>query len=1636
MIFTANPYAFAQTGESAQDDELPSDFEYAELPLINNGTDSSLFPGYSIEDIHGAVDASGAKTVSSLFSDEAFELFSREIDRIADFSPAEDAEVSAVLGKVESFMVSGGVGSYLDNGDLLMGSEIGLTENKTDKVKVLGEDSNGSGWIYIVDADALCWQVMDEDGIGIEGALVSISYLDDEGKRVTQSVVTTDGHTPGIAAFDKIPERFFGIVDIQAPGYRSVSILDKQMGRKGQYDIILEETKDDDLYIRGVDLSGKDMINEETDINLMEMDTEDLCLKVLVTKSGSSEFPSSIELYSETREKTVATLSQSSGYEYDSNTRVYSASGRWAEKASGLLEEGDVLSVRFGGEEKKLEHVTVKNALFTPGTKQTQMPLTAKPMPGAISDRLEGSGVLNMTFQVLQVPITIGFFPDGNMILMASYDITNLDKNTQYKFSSLFEKSWNPKNLETADSSFEIFERDFWENTEKVKAGDVVLESDDKIIAIPDKNYNFSMSFSVFLRSCYNKETDDSYGSGGIMFSGSFKGGVTEYFLFTAGAIVIPAYIGFEAGITINTAINVNFNIDQPPIGEENDPKWTYASAGDTDFSARIEVLVGFSVFGGVGVKGVLGAGATGYVNMDIAAVLAKGKASPFTEDPHCFIDVLYGLTLNYYLLIYSGNIVIECATDAKRIYDSNGEEDPELLSEMDFEFRDLSLETCADDLVPVLTDDGSVHDPAFELRDGNPSLDLESSTVDIDVNTYPDNQLQFVTTKNYTALFRIVSNGQKAVLMYQLQNRDTGNLSPTFYMVPLPDGDTRSVSEFVAVPNKTDSNDPRYCDKVYIAAILADNGLSDENERMRSTDVATMVVDLDDRYTVSASIASDPAKKGEYVYSAPMPAGREDYCVVAYAATRLINENGESVNGLKELLGAIPGKTSYFLSTYSDDAHSQRVFYGLGSDKVHSTGAIAPGEPCFWYADTLRSSDKWLVMKGVGSNGYFSETDTRCFMRVDIEGLVDAADIYAGKDVFNPLVTNWQYVNGCNYFVIGGSVYWMNKSSSAGSYSWETEKIEGGSGIISADKRYVMITNNDQSAVYIVGVIEDYEVDVEEGTVSKGANRAQVHTITVDKNWSTGEEKAVVHGPLTLNFAKGEVITSFTAVYNPESSQGSGLTIAYDAPIERREVSAQAGEAVRARLWMQNASKGLLVTKVTIPNYLVRQGQPFIELLLTVRNYGYARENPIPYKITDENGTVLVQTDGTNDYSGEMFYTGDELYPGESRVDRILIRPNPDWTLSSEHEIIAEVTGAYTYNGSLDDMTEVKAFVRADNMSLSARNTLIGGKHYVSTAVTNNTIIGNTPPIIRAEFDYEDGREKTMSFRYPTAELLHQFDPEDEEKAEQVYHYDIDMDIIWEEGLKEGLRGIYFSLVDEEGRQQSNEVIYLQNPEEAQPGKVEGVMTDDDGEALAGVTVGLFEKGSDEPLQTAVSDENGAFSFIGLKAGNYTISIKDVPEGYIPGDEANITADGSGGTIPVTMSCRVIRGNVTLVIRDEKDPEKTLTGARVSVFKDVKKIAELEEVAGGAYEAYSLPYGSYTIRIDKAPEGYVVTGIEDFSITEDGLTVYVYATGRIKDPDSPGTGDMKLVPLYILFMIASMALVLWLNKKIKKVKV
>ena len=138
---------------------------------------------------------------------------------------------------------------------------------------------------------------------------------------------------------------------------------------------------------------------------------------------------------------------------------------------------------------------------------------------------------------------------------------------------------------------------------------------------------------------------------------------------------------------------------------------------------------------------------------------------------------------------------------------------------------------------------------------------------------------------------------------------------------------------------------------------------------------------------------------------------------------------------------------------------------------------------------------------------------------------------------------------------------------------------------------------------------------------------------------------------------------------------------------------------------------------------------------------------------------------------------------------------------------------------------------------------------------------------------------------------------------VEQAYHYDLDMDKIWEDGLKEGLLGIYFSLVNEDGEQTSNEAVFVENPAEERPeiphGDIKVTLTDaDDPEKLlSGAVFGIYNDAG-ERIGELKETAPGVYEISDVPAGEYTVKLEKAPKGYKAEGEYKATISKDGVTI------------------------------------------------------------------------------------------------------------------------------------------
>ena len=204
------------------------------------------------------------------------------------------------------------------------------------------------------------------------------------------------------------------------------------------------------------------------------------------------------------------------------------------------------------------------------------------------------------------------------------------------------------------------------------------------------------------------------------------------------------------------------------------------------------------------------------------------------------------------------------------------------------------------------------------------------------------------------------------------------------------------------------------------------------------------------------------------------------------------------------------------------------------------------------------------------------------------------------------------------------------------------------------------------------------------------------------------------------------------------------------------------------------------------------------------------------------------------------------------------------------------------------------------------------------------------------------------------------------------------------------------------EGKSIVNELIF---------GEVHGMKKDDNGNGLGGATIGLFTTEGKEPIMTTVSAEDGSFSFKDVPYGEYVVREISAPEKYVMDDkpyDVKIAADGD--VVEIEITNKLIHGNVQLTKVDANYPDHHLSGAEFEIYQNGELIGKMEELSDGVYEMDDLPYGDYTLKETKAPEGfYLDENTYAFSIKEDGKTVIVENEAGKGFINNAQVGDIRI---------------------------
>ena len=200
------------------------------------------------------------------------------------------------------------------------------------------------------------------------------------------------------------------------------------------------------------------------------------------------------------------------------------------------------------------------------------------------------------------------------------------------------------------------------------------------------------------------------------------------------------------------------------------------------------------------------------------------------------------------------------------------------------------------------------------------------------------------------------------------------------------------------------------------------------------------------------------------------------------------------------------------------------------------------------------------------------------------------------------------------------------------------------------------------------------------------------------------------------------------------------------------------------------------------------------------------------------------------------------------------------------------------------------------------------------------------------------------------------------------------------------------------EGEAISNKLVY---------GSVNGKKTDEDGKALGGAVIGIFQTGTEEftaenAIQTTTSADDGSFSFAKVPYGSWIIREVESPKGFVLSEEEiPVTIGEVDEVVEIELANYRIRGNIELTKVDKDYPDNKLTGAEFEVYadtngngeldKDDKLMGKMGELDGGVYQMKELLYGKYFVKETKAPEGYLLDdNVYPVSIEENGKTYVV----------------------------------------------
>ena len=181
-----------------------------------------------------------------------------------------------------------------------------------------------------------------------------------------------------------------------------------------------------------------------------------------------------------------------------------------------------------------------------------------------------------------------------------------------------------------------------------------------------------------------------------------------------------------------------------------------------------------------------------------------------------------------------------------------------------------------------------------------------------------------------------------------------------------------------------------------------------------------------------------------------------------------------------------------------------------------------------------------------------------------------------------------------------------------------------------------------------------------------------------------------------------------------------------------------------------------------------------------------------------------------------------------------------------------------------------------------------------------------------------------------------------------------------------------------------------------ANPGSIVGKKVDEDGKGLAGAVLGLFTPDTTEFTlkntytgMTAVSGEDGSFTFENVPNGKYVVHEITPPDGYLLSDQSYpVTVQVNTANEEVQLGEDIVNHPTTIAFFKADEDGNALSGAKMSIF---------ELGSTSAVDSWTTDSSSHTVTAklavgkkyeyweSAAPDGYIKADPIYFTIQADG---------------------------------------------------